>query len=153
MATPAELDAQFLAARRERFIEYLNDGLTAKEIAAREGLQPDYALKERARIASEENLEVKETSSSEKIYGLTDKTKDLRAKLGNVLYRMRNEGKLPPKEVARITGIPVKHQKRASDRPYSYDWTLTQMERTIAWTNVEFETFIFTPIFKLSQMY
>lgn len=67
---------------------------------------------------------------------LTERTFRLRSSLGYRLKQMLDAG-MGAREVARITGVPQNKQREASERPFQYDWTLTQIERVMAHHNLK----------------
>lgn len=62
-------------------------------------------------------------------YGLTENTFRLRSCLAERIISLREKG-LKPREISEITGLNRDELCRAERRPYSHDWTLSQMERT-----------------------
>ena len=67
-------------------------------------------------------------------YGLTDKSASLRAKLGAIIAQMTLDG-LSRAEIGEITGLNLRESCRAEQRPFKHDWTLSQIERTLAYGN------------------
>lgn len=65
-------------------------------------------------------------------YGLTEETDALRAKLGNMIAEMSEKG-LSRQQIAEISGLNKRESYRAERRPYAHDWTLSQIERTLAY--------------------
>lgn len=65
-------------------------------------------------------------------YGLTDETATLRAKLGGIIASMTEKG-LSREEIGELTGLNKRESYRAERRPFSHDWTLSQIERTLAY--------------------
>lgn len=65
-------------------------------------------------------------------YGLTDETYALRAKLGMIVASMTEKG-LSREEIGELTGLNKRESFRAEQRPFLHDWTLSQIERTLAY--------------------
>lgn len=72
---------------------------------------------------------VKYTPQAETMpYGLTPETLTLRMFLGDKLFEVQQKmgGRIG---ATRLTGLNVREQVRAEQRPWSHDWTLSQIER------------------------
>lgn len=69
-------------------------------------------------------------------YGLTDKTTGLRASLGGIIAAMSEKG-LNREEIGELTGLNKLESYRAERRPFAHDWTLSQIERTLAYESRE----------------
>ena len=80
------------------------------------------------RKLSELNLSAPKTNT--KIYGLTNNTFIIRAQLGAILTHMNET--MSYKEISIITGIIRSQITNAMTGPFDYDWTLSQIERTLA---------------------
>lgn len=65
-------------------------------------------------------------------YGLTDKTNALRGRLAGILVEMSESG-LTRSQIGEITGLNKHESCRAEKRPYDFDWSLSQIERTLKW--------------------
>lgn len=65
-------------------------------------------------------------------YGLTDATDSLRARLGGIIALMSESG-LSREEIGGLTGLNKRESYRAERRPFSHDWTLSQIERALEW--------------------
>lgn len=98
-----------------------------REVARLEVIDHDYAYKLMVQTARKHGLEYKphKMSGSTETPGLTNESKTVRARLGDELYKLE----LSPGEAALSTGVPLKAQKLARDRPFNHDWTLSQIER------------------------
>lgn len=66
-------------------------------------------------------------------FGLTAATQRLRQKLADNLYLLRERGKdsnhYIPAEVAARIGLNSRAQLKAKERPFAYDWKISEMER------------------------
>lgn len=63
-------------------------------------------------------------------YGLTSVTSDLRAKLGDQLFLLREKGNHKgPNSLSPRLGLNFQQQKKAVTAPFTHDWTLSQIER------------------------
>ena len=67
---------------------------------------------------------------NDRIYGLSTNTYIIRAELGAILTRMNEH--MTYQEISVATGIIRSKITDAMTGPYNYDWTLSQMERTLA---------------------
>ena len=65
-------------------------------------------------------------------FGLTDNTMALRAKLGLIIASMTENG-ISREKIGELTGLNARESYRAERRPYNHDWTLSQIERTLAY--------------------
>lgn len=65
-------------------------------------------------------------------YGLTDETLPLRATLGGIIASMN----MSREQIAEITGLNKRESHRAERRPFAHDWTLSQIERTLAYGSI-----------------
>jgi len=138
MSTPKKGQAELLAERRERFIEYIKADLNPVDIAAREGMDADDVRKKRIKVAREEDLSLGSGAVKDAAqYGLGKLTHAYRSRLADHLHRLRL--KHHPIEVAQLTGISRKSQNRAVNNPFNHDWTLAQMERMAIARGITFE--------------
>ena len=64
------------------------------------------------------------------IYGLTASSYLIRAELGAIITRMNDT--MSYEEISQATGLNRRQITHAMIGPYNYDWTLTQIERTLA---------------------
>lgn len=66
-------------------------------------------------------------------YGLTTATTHLRGRLGDHVYQLRQRGNnhdnFGRNEVAPRVGLNARQQQKAENRPFNYDWSLSQIER------------------------
>lgn len=65
-------------------------------------------------------------------YGLTEETMALRAKLGSIVAEMSEKG-LSREQIGELTGLNKRESYRAERRPFNHDWTLSQIERILAY--------------------
>lgn len=133
-----------LEKREKRILGYIEQQLTAAEIARREGLQPDYAIRVRNQIAAKHGLTIKDRSnkSSAMPYGLDDESRRFRNRLGDDLWGLLNLHKMAPMEVARKVGIPRKLQSKAINKPFAYNWSLGEIQQMAKLYNKPFEEYI-----------
>lgn len=65
--------------------------------------------------------------------GLTEATSRLRSNLANELYRITNPhnafGIIGREDAAPLVGLNPRQQIRAENKPFTHDWTLSQIER------------------------
>jgi hypothetical protein len=116
-------------AREKRIIQYIKDGLTAEDIGQREGLRPDYALKERKAIAIKHGLTIKRGRKQVMPFGLDEETRIFRTRLGDRVFRLLTVRKMDPIEITKLVGIPRKLQKKTYEKPINYDWSVSEMQR------------------------
>lgn len=138
----ADERAAAIKARDDLLLEAIRDGLSVKAIAARIGVEEDYAKRERRRLATEHGVVVDEGSSPEVPYGITPGTKTMRSRLGTILYDLANRRKMHPVELAFHTGVTQKAQTKAinSKSFNAHDWKLSELERLAALTGKDFKT-------------
>lgn len=70
-------------------------------------------------------------------YGLTTRTVPIRAKLASILIEMSEKG-LTREQIGEITGLNKRQSYQAERRPYNFDWSLSQIERTLSWKGATF---------------
>jgi len=142
----ADERAAAIKARDDLLLEAIRDGLSVKAIAARIGVEEDYAKRERRRLAAEHGLNAGEGSTPEMPFGLTRATAALRMKLGTILVRLTDRKRLHPVEIAFHTGVTQKAQTKASSKDAkgnvynAYDWKLSELERLASLTGKDFKT-------------
>ena len=115
--------------REERLVQFITEGRSVSVVAVLEGLEHDYAYKLLMKVAKDKGLvyQARRTHNpgAMPVVGLTTASQPLRARLGDHLYKLQGK----PPEIARATGVSVKGQRYARDRPFNYDWSLSQIER------------------------
>lgn len=109
----------------------VDEGRTASEICAILGVAP-VSLRN---ILKEHNLRPSRVKSF-RTYGLSDDSIQFRAKLAGLLNDMKTT--MTYAEIAKATGLNTWQQKAATTRPYDYDWTLSQIERTLNYNGQSF---------------
>ena len=65
-------------------------------------------------------------------YGLTEQTTVIRARLGGIIASMSEKG-MSRERIGELTGLNKRESHRAERRPFNHDWTLSQIERTLAY--------------------
>jgi hypothetical protein len=65
-------------------------------------------------------------------YGMTNQSAPFRAFLADILITMGERG-LSRQQISKITGLNKHESCRAERRPFSHDWTISQIERTLKW--------------------
>lgn len=132
--------AEFSQRRKERILTYITQDppVPMVNIMAMEGitekllrdtiydLQKDHGIKYTGTAASRAGITA--------VYGLSDDTLRLRAKLADNLYAATDPdtGQLGLKgrlEACPILGMNHREQIRAESKPFNHDWTLSQIER------------------------
>lgn len=132
-------DKKLLDDRDKRMVGYIKSRLSAAEIAKREGIQPDYAMKQRKRVAVENGLTIQGPKSGDMPYGLDNESRRLRGRLGDKLWYLQSKLKMEQLEIAQRVGIPRKLQKKAMEKPNAYNWTLAEMQQLAKALGVSFE--------------
>jgi hypothetical protein len=66
-------------------------------------------------------------------YGLTSSTQRLRQRLGDNLYllleRGNDSGNVARNDISHRVGLNIREQIKAQQRPFNFDWKLSQIER------------------------
>lgn len=103
----------------------IKEGYSAEDIAQITGRHP---------VAVRRMLPAgyKPTKHLDTPYGLTDKTDALRVKLGGIIASMTEKG-LSRKRIGELTGLNKRQSYAAERRPFNYDYTLSQIERVLAY--------------------
>ncbi|MET0375913.1 MAG: hypothetical protein ABW128_16865 [Rhizorhabdus sp.] len=131
-------------------VEHIRNNLTAREIAAREGLEMDYACRERARILKKEGITPNKRprlspAEREKVlpYGLGRGTQALRGRLGTVIDdRNRRFPDETPIDLAGKIGLTETCQRLSHTNSSGVDWTLSQIERLANLEGKDFVSFM-----------
>jgi hypothetical protein len=134
--------AKLIQERRERFIGYINDGLSVRSIAQREGFEEDYVKKLRHQIAAQEGLTINEGISDAVPFGFTKSGDRFRARMGDLVHEMLNKRGRHPMELARDFGLTQTQQRTAAETPFHHNWTMSQLERLAAHEGVSFTQFM-----------
>lgn len=129
---PAEQRALAVQQRDDRIIEGIKQGLSVKEIAARVGVDEDYAKTLRRQLAQQHGLTIGSGSTPELPFGITERSRILRARLSLKLANLTDQRGLHPVEVAYSVGVPQKAQAENRSSPYGHDWKLSELERLAA---------------------
>lgn len=112
--------------REERLLTFIQQGRAVRSVAALEGIDHDYAWQLMKKVAEKHGLEFHSKRSAEvEIHGLTEESMQLRARLADQLFHLQKS----QSEIARAVGLKARAQSRARERPYQYDWTISEMER------------------------
>ncbi len=114
--------------RDRRMVGYIKDKLTAEEIGRREGIQRDYASRLRKGVATEEGLTLSRGKQTTLPHGLDAQSFVFRHRLGNLLYKLWNEGDLTKPQLANLVGVPSKLQRLAHSKPFSYNWSINEIQ-------------------------
>lgn len=126
-------------ARKARILAFMTQDppVPLKNIAAMEGMHERacrVAIKE---IEAEHGIDYMNNGSKKTAdtmpYGLTSATQRLRGRLGDHVYLVRNRGNenstFGRNQVAPRIGLNNRQQLAAEQRPFTHDWTLSQIER------------------------
>ncbi|OYX18437.1 MAG: hypothetical protein B7Z04_12285 [Rhodobacterales bacterium 32-66-9] len=103
------------------------------------GLNRDYCSDVVKKLCRERGITYNpiEKSRGEFPVGITEDSRQFRAKIGNILYDLRQEDHHV--KVALDTGVIAKNQVLASEFPNAYSWSLGQLERLARRTNIPFK--------------
>lgn len=156
MAQREECDAYY-EERRARIVQYITAGAPIGTIAQIEGMDYDNCRKLCLQIAREDNLAYRpEDRQGAPIYalGIDERNAELRRRLGDTLYgyvaptprTQRN-----PSMVGRATGIPPREQRRAWEKPFSHDWTISEITRLAESLGEQFTPFMLRHLLKPEQ--
>lgn len=128
--------------REERLATFIAEGRPVSAVALLEVIDHDYAYRLLMDVAKLRGLEYRPKrvpqGETREIPGLTSASHSLRARLGNALYGLT----LSSPDLAKATGITSKAQTVAKNRPFNYDWKLSQIERLANQLGVPFEEFL-----------
>lgn len=134
--------AQRKLSREQRLLEFVREKIPVRTVALMEVIDPDYAYKLLRKVASDHGLDYapgRNSGSTPKIIpGLTEQSQLLRSRLADRLYDLN----LSVQEAALRIGIKAKAQQSAKDRPFNYDWSLSQIERLATEAGVPFKTLL-----------
>ena len=98
------------------------EGRTIVEIAAILGRNPAVVRRDCQRLGV-----VPSRATTAMPYGISNGSLNLRMQLASMLIDM----KLAGADISQSTGLSRRQITAASTRPYSHDWTLSQIERTL----------------------
>ena len=121
-------------------VVFINEGRSVAAVALLEVINHDYAYKLLMRVSKKFDLNYRPqrvaNTAQAVVPGLTDASQAVRARLGDYFYTLKGS----PAELARLTGVPSRAQVTARDRPFNYDWSLSQMERLAEASGTDFRT-------------
>lgn len=140
MGMSASEQAEYARRRKERILTYLTQDppVSLVNIMAMEGVAERPLRLTIKELEDEHGLEylgsVGARTGASMPYGLTEATARFRARLADHLYRITDvdtsivniKGRT---EAAPIVGLNPREQIRAEQKPFAYDWSLSQMER------------------------
>jgi hypothetical protein len=123
-----EMRAQ-AAERKARVWDYMKEvpPPPIREIAAREGSTARYIRCLVKRLEREHGITYRGWGLSYKAQ-LSDESYQLRSRLADHLYNLLEQAESRA-EVAILIGLNNREQLRAINRPFTHDWTLSQIER------------------------
>lgn len=137
--THAEKETRLRSSREDRLRQFIKENRPVSAIAKLESLDFSYAKLLVRRLVKAENLcydPPKITNSGlQPIIGLTDESYNFRSRLGNNLFALGEDHR----QVTLDTGILFRSIKSARDKPFNYDWTLSQIERVGRANNKNFK--------------
>lgn len=126
-------------AREDRLAIYIAQGRPVSAVAKSEVIEHDYAYKLLREVAAKRGLTYQPRRGPRaEIVGLTSASQQLRARLGDALYKLKDADT----DLTRSVGILAKSQPYAHSRPFNYDWSLSQLERLATATGLDFRTML-----------
>lgn len=127
MTSLAQTRVQAIDRRREIIAELLRRGRPTSAIAEIVGLNYEHCKDLISAIRREENIPVAAGQSDDAPVGVTEESHHLRAKLGDLLYKLGETNHAV--DLAGTTGVPPQSQTKAAQRPFYFNWTIGQIER------------------------
>lgn len=125
--------------RKQRILSYITQDppVPLKNIVAMEGATTPHIRVMIQELEEEHGIKYLGTigvrQGGDMPYGLTDATNRLRANLATELYQLTCEdndfGFRSRRDVAPVVGMHNREQIRAENKPFTHDWTLSQIER------------------------
>jgi len=137
MSTPKKRQAELVGERPDIILAHLRNGLTAKEIAEREGLDVATTGKTVGKLRELHPDLPPEGKRDAVPFGLTVQSQMMRTQLGYIVDDLRR--KYHQTELAKIIGMTNAEQRRASPYKMQHDWKLSQLERVAAELGLTFE--------------
>lgn len=135
-------EKKLLAEREARVFDLLQQGKTADEIRAIEGID-ERTEKLYRREAKRQQLPIKSGKRDVMPFGLTEQSTQFRTKLASIIYAMLEHAKWHRLEIARHVGLTQREQGRMKAKTISYyDWKLTEIERLATVRKMPFRQFM-----------
>lgn len=123
----AQTRVQAIDRRKEIIAELLKEGRPTSAIAEIVGLNYEHCKDLISAIRREQNIPVFTARNDDAPVGITDESHHLRAKLGDLLYKLGETEHAV--DLAGIIGVPPQSQTKAAQRPFHFNWMLGQIER------------------------
>jgi hypothetical protein len=127
------------ASRRNRILNYLQQDppVPLTNIAAMEGMAERACRAIIKEIEAESGFEYRgagtRRDNAELPFGLSSSTHRLRSHLAGELYSFREKGNrgkpFTRNQLAPLIGLNTRQQIRAENKPFTHDWTLSEIER------------------------
>lgn len=140
--THAARETRLRLEREGRLRQFISENRPVAVIAKLEALDFSYAKLLIRKLVKDEKLDYnppKITKSGEQpIVGLTEDSERFRGRLADRLYALGDDHRA----IALGTGIMLRSQKFARDRPFNYDWTVSNLERVARASNKGFRQFM-----------
>lgn len=133
-----------LEARDKRIVEQMKRGAPIRSIAILEGLEPDYAGKVCAKLASELSINYQPLGKRQQHdntlpLGLSTLTDRFRRNAATKLYLWKINQKKHFLEVCRETGLTQAAQRAAEKPQGPFDWHLSHIDRWATSMGMSFE--------------
>lgn len=138
MNSSAALRREKLDERDDHIADLIQNGVPLTSMAVMVGAHRDYCKDHVARICQERGLTYNPTEEGEKDLpvGVTKDSWRFRHNLATRVYDARETHHYI--ELQTQLGLSNKAQAKASDNPYTHDWTLGQLERLSRFLGVSF---------------
>ena len=145
-------EARLRTEREERLRQFIIEQRPISAIAKLESLDLPYARVLVRRMVKDEGLEYNPPKitrqGKEPIVGLTEDTRKVRAKLGDYLAALGRDHR----SIALNIGILFRSQQYARDRPFNYDWTLSNIERLARASDIPFKRLMLEALLTSDEM-
>jgi hypothetical protein len=142
---------QLLRERDERIVEFMREGRPIRAIKELEGLDHDNCRKICLSLSRQYGVEYDADDRKEPGQilpeGITEQSQGFRSRLADMLYQLGHDRRMHKIEIAQATGITQRSQKYATERPFTHNWSLSQIERLAAVRGTGFRDLMLRAIF------
>jgi hypothetical protein len=137
----AQTRVQAIDRRYDTITALLKAGRPTSAIAEIVGLNYEHCKDLISDIRRAEGLPVSHNKSNGAPVGVTEESHHLRAKLGDMLYKLGETHHAV--DLAGITGVPPQSQTKAAQRPFHFNWAIGQIERLARASGMSFREAMF----------
>ena len=131
------------STRKERVAQLMAEALPIANIAIIVGVDYGYAWKLCREIDPDYKPSKNQRAEHKPVRSLSESF-HMRAILAELLYALLQ--KHSKQAVATLTGLRIQDQKRAVNRPYTHDWSLSQMQAVAEASDVTLEQVVRTSL-------